>query len=62
MKSQQPRATVWYSIFALLCIIHTKMNKVNRIIELGAGNEVDPIFFTSTGIEVCDRLFCYLKR
>jgi SAM-dependent methyltransferase len=40
------------SNFALLCLNHMKTNNVHRILELGAGQGRDSIFFASNGIEV----------
>jgi SAM-dependent methyltransferase len=40
------------SNFALLCFNHMKTNNVHRILELGAGQGRDSIFFASNGIKV----------
>jgi hypothetical protein len=40
------------SNFALLCFNHMKTNKIEKLLELGAGHGRDTSFFASNGIEV----------
>lgn len=40
------------SNFAMLCFNHMKINRVRKVLELGAGHGRDSIFFASNGIDV----------